>query len=748
MNLTRGLRVPAGVSYATVLPDMDFETYSEAGFIWNGEKFVKPKGAQKAGISAVGAVVYAQHATAEILSLAYDLKEGLGPRLWIPGLPLPRDLFEYLATGGLIEAHNSNFEYYIWEYVCYRRMGWPRLPFTQLRDSADKARAHGYPGALEKAATVCGAKNLKIADGKRLLNKFSIPRKPTIKDARKRITPAEDLIDAQKLYEYNIGDILAEQDVSLACPDLTPQEQEFADYTHAMNIRGIGLDMETVNAGCIVLDRALEKYNAELHVLTGGAVSTSGQAAKLIAWLGSQGVKTKSVDKQHVIDMLDNPSVTGAARRAVEIRQLTGSAGVKKLYAMQRMCAENNRAHDLFVYHGAQRTGRDSGKDIQPQNLVKAGPKLLWCEACNHPYGSTVAACPHCSASAELAHAENWSHRAVDTAVSVIRTGQFEEVERIFGDALLTIGGCVRGMFHAAPGCDFVCSDYSSIEAVVTAVLAGEQWRIDSFNKGDDIYLRSAGRVTGKSYEYYQENGFKSHPDRQKIGKPAELALGFGGYIGAWRRFDKSDTFTDQEVKNLVLAWREASPAIVELWGGQVRGKPWAPDWYELYGIEGAVIKAIQNPGQIFWTHGLGYGVKNDNLYCRLPSGRLLTYHNPRLRPSDRNEGQLKITFMGWNSNHLMGPMGWVEIETYGAKTAQNAVQATARDIMRHAVPPLERAGYPIVHREHDALMAEIPEGFGSIEEFEQIMQTLPDWAEGWPIRATDGWRGKRYRKD
>lgn len=510
-------------------------------------------------------------------------------------------------------------------------------------------------------------------------------------------------------------------------------------------MRGIALDTITIDAGVSILDQALERYNEELKTLTGGIVEKGSQGARLIKWMASLGVFTKSVDKDHVKELLEtdlNPTI----RRALEIKQLVGSAGVKKLYAMQRMVSKKGRVHDLIVYQGAK-TGRDNGRDLQPLNIVKAGPDLYWCDYCEKPYGQHRSDCPYCGSS--LRDKGSWSWKAVDHAVEIIRRGSLNDVEWFFGDALLTLSGCMRGMFVPAPGHDFICSDYSSIEAVVTAVLAGEQWRIDAFRNKEDIYLRSASQVTGISYEEYfaHPDGPKAHPDRQKIGKPAELGLGFGGWIGAWRQFDSSDTFTDEQAIANIKAWRAASPAIVELWGGQVRGVPWSKN-YELFGMEGAAIKAIKNPGKVFECRGLKFKVKDDVMYMRLLSGRLLTYHKPRLSQHHRWEDQLAISFEGYNTNPKKGKVGWIRMFTYGGDLMQAAVQATARDIMFHAIPHLWRAGYPVVLRVHDELVAEVKEGFGSIEELEKIMGTLPPWAEGWPVRAAGGWRGKRYRKD
>lgn len=761
MNFLAGQQIPAGPAFATILPDLDFETYSEAGFPWNEDtqKFDKPIGASKRGISAVGAAVYTQHPTAEVLSLQFDLKDGRGAEFWRPGMPNPQRLFDYLARGGLIEAHNSMFEYRTWTAICMRLYGWPPLDQRQLRCSMAKARAHALPGALDDLGRVLNIAHQKDKEGTRLLNLFSIPRKPTAKDKRRRIRPEDDPVDGPKLYAYNERDIVAESEVSVLCPDLPPMELRYWLADQAINYRGVGVDSRSVAACIDILHQAQRKYDAELQDLTDGEVAGGSKVAQLKAWLERQGVFLDSLDSDAIEEALPTLDPRSDAYRALQIRQLVGSASVKKIYAMARMATVDHRLCDMFNYHGP-RTGRDAHQDVQPGNLPKAGPLVRWCDdaGCNRPYAYALDTCPWCGCSSAFSREKfapdedgGWTWRAVPYALEAMAAGSLELVEWFFGDALLTISGCVRGMFVSAPGKDLICSDYSSIEAVVTAALAGEQWRLDAFARKDDIYLTSAARITGKSLEWYMANGGKKHPDRQKIGKPAELGLGFGGWIGAWRQFDSTDTFDDEQVKANIIAWREASPNIVELWGGQFRGAPWAPTRMELYGLEGCAVAAIQNPGKSFAYNGITYGVKDDVLYCRLLSGKLLTYHKPRLNPVCRRDGwveTLEITFEGWNTNPKKGPRGWIRMKTYGGSLAENVIQGTAADVMKFAVPNLEAAGYPVVLRIHDELAAEVPEGFGSIEEFERIMATLPDWCRGWPIRAAGGFRSKRYRKD
>lgn len=287
--------IPAGCGFSTVLADMDFETFSAAGYVWTGEKYVPPTGATKPGISAVGAAVYSEHQSTEALMLSYDLKDGLGKRQWLAGMPGPEDLFEHIRAGRLIAAWNCPFEYWIWLNVCHRRLGWPHLPFEQLRDDMAKSRAYAWPGALDNAAKVSGSEYLKMADGKRLITKFSCPRKPTLKNANHRLYPWDDWADYNKYCQYNIRDIEAEADVSARCPDLSQDEQEFELLTRRMGVRGIAMDMETVRSACNILDQAYRRYDAELARITVGSVDAATKTAQLSKWL-----EVVTVSKPHL----------------------------------------------------------------------------------------------------------------------------------------------------------------------------------------------------------------------------------------------------------------------------------------------------------------------------------------------------------------------------------------------------------------------------------------------------------------
>lgn len=753
---------------------MDYELYSEAGFIWDeaNRKWNAPPGATKKGISAVGTWAYAEHPSTEVLTLSYRIPGDASVSRWRPGQPLPVRLFQYIAAGGLVEAHNSFFERAIWHCVCTVKYGWPPAPSERSwRCSAAKARVNNLPGALGNLTEVLPVAHKKNSEGMRLINKFSVPQKPSKKSLSTRIRFEDDPIDAENMCVYCDDDILAEEEVSAMTFPMSIAELEFWFIDQEINWNGIGIDRDGVRNMISILEQAQRRYGEEMAVITGGMKPSEVQ--QLRGWLQAKGVTMASLDAEAITEALARPNLPLECRRVLEIRALAGSASVKKLYAMERTASNDNRVRNIIIHHGA-RTGRPTGDLVQPLNLPKAGPDLIWCEACGCPSKVPEKArngiplppqpCPWCLASLPMAPKKyKWGDLPkgmegvphIEYVLQIMATRSLDVVEHFLGDALLAISGCVRGMFVAGPGKDLIASDYSAIEAVVTAALSGCEWRMQAFRDRKDIYLASASKITSLPYEeywqQYLDNNRSHHPDRQKIGKPAELGLGFGGWLGAWRQFDSTDTFTDEQVKRNIIEWRQASPEIVEMWGGQERGRPGREGYrLERFGFEGAFINAVQYPSQMFETHGIKFYMRGDSLIIRLLSGRELVYHRPRLFPSTRDyvgEGVLEITYMTWNSNPKYGPPGWGPMKTYAGRLAENIVQATAHDIQRYCIINLRAAGYPTVLHVYDENVAEVDEGFGSIEEFEAIMAAMPPWAHDWPIRASGGWRGKRYRK-
>ena len=765
LDLPYGTRLVAGLGYSTVLADFDFETYSEAGFEYDhaAQRWRQPKGATgtKTGLPLVGAAVYAQHPSTEVLSLAYNLKDGRGNHWWRPGMPPPLDLFQHLANGKLLEAWNVSFERWIWTEVCVPKYGWPPIPDVRLlRCAMAKSRAFGLPGALGMAAQVTGAATQKDKDGTRLLNKFSRPRNPTKADPRLRLRPEDDPVDGPKLYGYNISDIEAEASVSALCPDLEGEELEFWFCDQAINTRGVKIDRAGSEACAAIVEAALERYNAELCTLTGGAVTKASEVQGLREWLEAQGCFTPSLDEDAVTSALARPTLLPQARRALEIRQAVGSASVKKVFAMLHTMARGDRVHDLFVYHGA-RTGRPTGGGVQPTNMPKAGPEVVRCghdgrtafeRGCGHYHAASLAQCPWCGTLGPPGRKAEWSPAATEDALTVMATRSLALVEAMFGDAMLTVSGCMRAMFIGET--NLVASDYSAIEAVVIAMLSGEQWRIDVFRKKTDVYLESISRSQGVPIAEllaHKTITGAHHPLRQS-GKIRELALGFGGWIGALRSMADSMGIeispNDDDLKRDIVAWRKASPAVVELWGGQSRDFGRVPG---MFGLEGASIQAMLHPGvrqfvmRLDGTFtGLSYLHQGTVLYLTLPSGRHIAYQNPRLSATGTWRGY-RLQFETWNTNPTKGPVGWIDADLYGGLDSENATQAVARDIQRHAIVNLEAQGHPVVLHVYDEDVSETEADVATIE---RIMSTMPSWAADWPVSANGGWSGKRYRKE
>jgi DNA polymerase len=766
-DLPAGTHLRAGLGVATILPDMDFETYSDAGYVWDGVKWGCLPGAsnQNKGIKIIGAARYAEHPSTEVLLLAYDLKDGNGKRQWRPGLPLPYDLFNHIDSGGLIEAWNCSFEHYIWTKVCMPRYGFPGLHPRQLRDAMAKARAHALPGKLDNAGDVLNIKNKKDKIGATLINYFCIPRNPTKTNTalRNSFNPDHDE-KSRQFARYNIRDIEAEAELSSLIPDLSSDELQFWLCDQAINYRGVQIDFDSINNCISILEQAQRKYLPELSALTNGRVNSASEVQKIIKWLAEHGVFTETLGEDAATELLKNTELPPAIRRVLQIRLMLASASVKKLYAMRNQVCSDGRLRDLFIYHSA-RTGRAAGAGPQPQNLPNSGPNVLLCGGCKKHHPLQCDTCPWCGFNESTPAAQEfpskqveWNADAVEDALITINTGSLDAVEFIWGNAINIISSCLRGLFIAAPGHDLLCSDYSAIEAVVLAALSGEEWRLDVFRTHGKIYEMSAAKITGIPFEEFEAHQIKTggirqpdgsikggqhHPMRKRIGKVAELAAGYQGWVKAWLDFGAGEFFSEEEIRKAAGTWRKANPAIVEMWGGQFDPYTKAPKYY---GLEGAAIQAVLNPGMKYEYRGLSYIKYGDVLYCKLLSDRYITYHRPRLT-TNTQRGGLQLSYEGWNTNAKYGPTGWIRLNTYGGKLTENVVQATARDILAHAIVNLEHAGYPVVLHVHDEVVSEVLENAGNIGEFERIMSTMPAWAHDWPIRASGGWRGKRYRK-
>ncbi len=737
----------------TAHPTLDWETFSAAGFVWDPVacKWGSPPGlsAQNRGLPAIGARNYVEHPTFEVLSLAYDLLDGVGLRHWVPPADLgrciargdrhcvgdirhPYDLLEHVASGGMLEAVNVAFEWTVWNFYCVPVWGWPALPQEQVYCCAAKARAAAYPGSLEPMGEVLKLSQQKDKAGKDLIRKLTVPRNPTKANPALRLTPITAPDDFQRFYEYNKQDVRAEIEASINLPDLSAHELAVWRADLRINMRGMQVNTKAVDDCIVIVEQAFAKYHAELRALTGGAVESSSEVAKIIAWLHTRGVWVNELDEDTLSDWLQpGTSMPDDARRVMRIRQILAFGSVKKLYAFRAQTTAAGRLHDQYVYYGAH-TGLWNGRGVQPANLYKG-----------------IFSKPE----------------QVARALSIIASGCLELVEYEYGDALEAVASCLRSMIIARPGCRLLSADFTAIQAVATSALAGEEWRLEVFRTHGKIYEAQATQLTGRTLQYYadykKENG-KHHDDRQ-LGKLATLSGDFGAWVNGWKRFGAEKYGDDEFIKKLILQTRNAMPSIVELWGGQTRNKfdrdpkgNRAPEFAQLYGLEGAAISAVLEPGQCFGFRGIRFQVFGDVLYCIPPSGGIIRYHSPRLSKATRDYSspwELELTYWGWNSNAMKGAAGWVPMKLYGGVLTQNVVSHECREIQALALLRLEANGYPVVMHTHDENVVEVPYGFGSKEQYIELVRgPLPDWArtpdgKPWPIKVPDAWECETYGK-
>lgn len=753
--------------------------------------------AKKKGLFLVGAYRYAAHHSTVVLVVDWSFDEGQTMHQWRLGDPPPKELLDYISRGGILTAWNSFFEWCIWNLVCVPKYGWPPLPIEQCVCSMAQGYAWSLPGALDKASAVMYGESEKDAEGKRIMLKLSQGRNPTANDPRTqydRSAPKDqkEATEWEHLDSYCAQDVRAEANIAKLLPPLSPFELAVWQLDQRINVRGVCIDLPLVESCLKIMKVAKTEGGLEMARLTSGVITAVSQATAILEWVNAQNPSSylKSLELPILQEYLDTGvNLPPPVVRVLEIRKEVGGNAPSKLVAMKHQVAEDSRVRGAFQYCGAQRTKRWAGRAVQTHNMPKGGPSLLWCPRCGmFCPGSEKTDC-HCGT---LIYPTEWGIEGVEAVIPSLRNGSYIVVKHLWGNPAKVVSGCLRSLLIAAPGMDLVSSDFSAIEAVVMACMAGEPWIIDVFRPGGSgkLYETTGAMITGVPFEEID----KKHPARV-LGKFGALSCQFQGARGAWLKFGAGKYLTNEEIDKGVQDWREAAPNIVAYW----------------YAVESSAISAVSNPGgryPVYRQDGTETGVtfqKVDRaLYCILPGGGYLTYVDPAIEPRKKMDaagykiieaceqltnpkepdGELKnrirnlcapaqglyellgkvrfeikpgvraaitelfhkwvdsLTYYGVGSQR-----GWVKMETYGGKLAENITQAVARDIQAHAMLAVEAAGYPIVLHTHDEIVSEIPEGSGSVEDFERIMSTMPNWAADWPIKATGGWRGKRYRK-
>lgn len=639
-----------------------------------------------------GAWVYAEHPTTEVLCLAYKW-ERQPPQLWHPGMPLI-PLFDSISRADIVEAHNASFEYAIWLCVCCGKYHWPEPPVEKLRCSAAKASMHALPRSLEGACNALGLPIQKDMEGHRLMMKMCKPRRPR-KD-EPEVNPDDPFglywhegpAELKRLYQYCMNDVIAEEALSDVLRDLPPKELDIWQLDQRINARGIQADIPAAEAMLAMVGEHESKLLARLNKLTHGSVKTAKQVEQMRKYLRGLGVDLPDLAAATVKEALKG-NLSNEARSILEIRRSLGRSSAAKYQAILDRSSGDGRVRGALLYHGAG-TGRWSGAGIQPQNF---------------PSRIKTSVNP-------------------EEMLNVVLVGGLELHDALYeDDPMSTAGAVTRSVLTAREGHDLVVADYSAVEGRGLAWLAGEEKELDIYRSDQDVYIATAAMILHKPYAAVTKE------ERQSPGKVATLACGYGGSVGAVRNFG-GDGLTDDEIKEqIVWPWREAHPKTVAFWRE----------------LEEACFSAVSNPGQITSARAIGFRVQGPWLLCRLPSGRLLYYYDPDIRPMETSWGELKesVTYMTVDSLTKK----WRRTNTYGGKLAENVTQAICRDLMAEAMLKVEAAGYHIVLTVHDELVCEVPERFGSVEELIDIMCVTPAWAKGFPVKAA-GFRSKRYKKD
>lgn len=594
----------------------------------------------------------------------------------------PELLADLTDPAVLKTAYNANFE-----RTCLARHFGIELPPEQWQCTMVKAAMAGYPMGLDAVARAMKLDQQKDASGKMLIRFFSIPCKPTAKNGmRTRNLPQHDPFRWEDFKAYCVQDVRTEMAVLDRLSWFTMPESEARLWAldQRINDRGVAVDRDFVEAAIRIDTQHREELIREAVTLTGLDNPNSGPQLK--AWLEEQsGEAVEKLTKQTVPDLLKNTDCE-VTTRVLEIRQELSKTSVKKYDAMRACVCADGRVRGLLQFYGATRTGRWAGRLVQVQNLPQN-------------------------------HLED-----LDLARRIVRAGDRETLDMLFGNVPDTLSQLIRTAFVAPNGRTFAVADFSAIEARVIAWLAGEKWRIDVFNTHGKIYEASASQM----FKVPLESIGKGSPLRQK-GKVAELALGYQGGVNALIAMGALRMgIAEDELPGIVAAWRKANPAIVRLWQS----------------IEDDAKGAIERPGYTHTTKGVKFDFEAGALVITLPSGRELYYQNARLKPGRYGE---VITYDGMNQTTKQ----WGPQETYGGKLVENIVQAIARDCLAESLLRLDAVGYEITMHIHDEAVIELPRGIAGhgLSLCEKIMAEPISWAPGLPLKA-DGYITDYYKKD
>ena len=599
------------------------------------------------------------------------------------GEQLPAEVVDALQDDSIIKsAWNAQFE-----RTCLSKYLGTQLSPDAWQCTMVWAASLSLPLKLATAAQALKTAQQKDAVGERLIRYFSLPCKPTkANGGRTRNLPEHAPEDWKLFKSYCIQDVETERDIRrrLEKFPLMPQEWDFYHMDQRINDRGILIDKELVQQAIICNMAMSEEMTKRAYALTG--LENPNSVSQLKGWLEERGIEVDSLGKKNVASLitdLDRHSADGEALDMMKLRLQMAKSSVKKYQAAERYICQDGRAHGLFQFSGANRTQRWAGRGIQLQNLPQ-----------NHI--STL-----------------------DEARELVKMGCFDMIEALYGNTPDILSQLIRTMLIPKDGCEFIVADFSAIEARVLAWLAGEQWRLDAFTEGKDIYCASASQMFGVPVVKHGING-----ELRQKGKVAELACGYGGGSGALISMGALDMgLKEDELPDIISSWRDANPDIVKFW----------------YAVEKAAVETVKDHADR--TVGrIGFQFSANTLWIVLPSGRRLAYIKPKLQPN--RFGRMALTFEGLGANNK-----WTRGETYSGKLTENITQATARDLLAEAMRRMELAGLDIVGHVHDEVILEVPKEQYTVDDVCNIMNRNPDWADGLPLSSA-GYTGNYYFKD
>lgn len=624
-----------------------------------------------------GVYKYAESEDFEILLFAYSIDDGEVKVIDLAsGEIIPEEILSALSDESIEKwAFNANFE-----RVCLSRFLGERLKPQGWYCTMIWSAYLGLPLSLEKVGEVLKLDKQKMNEGKALIRYFSIPCKPTKTNRmRTRNLPHHDLEKWSTFMEYNQRDVETEMAIKKKLSAFPMSHSEWENYWIDQNIndRGILIDEVLVDSA-IKFDEILRDENMDRAIgLTG--LENPNSPMQLKEWLNKKGLEIDSLAKKDVESALKNAE--GDIKEVLELRQELSKSSVRKYDAMKNVKGKDNRARGLIQFYGANRTGRYSGRLIQVQNLRRNNLKDL------------------------------------DLARSLVKNEDYETLEILYESPSDILSQLIRTAFIPKEGSRFIISDFSAIEARVLAWLAGEQWVLDAFENGEDIYCRTASRMFGMPVEKHGVNGHL----RQK-GKIATLACGYQGALGALKAMGGIEMgLSEDELQSIVDSWREANPNIVSLW----------------WDIDSVVKRVVKTRGKEEYKN-LVISYEKGILFIELPSKRRLAY--PKAKIGTNRFGGESVVYEG-----IVVGNKWDKIESYGGKFVENIVQAIARDILAEAMMRLEKKGFNIVMHIHDEVVIESDSS--SIEEINEIMSVVPIWAPGLILDA-DGFESEFYKKD